>query len=171
VNGDIFAAVKPMLVKNSNFLAKVDGATNAVRVNNQYSGDHFLVGKGAGSSETAMSIVSDIVFIARYGEKIICVPTVRDRNLADARRFVFPYLITFHTDNMPGITGFITTAIGKQSINIDTVSHNRHSGEKAMFSLATMPCTLEQIEKAIDEIRKEKPGMLLSEPKILPILY
>ena len=170
-NCDIFATVKPMLVKNSNFLAKVDGATNAVRVNNKYSGVHLLVGKGAGSSETAMSIVSDIVFIARYNEKITCVPIVSERNLADARRFVFPYLITFHTENIPGTTGFIATSIGKQNINIDTVSHNRHSNEKAMFSLATMPCTLEQIEKAIDEMRKEKPGMLLSEPKILPILY
>ena len=171
VNGDIFATVKPMLVKNSNFLAKVDGATNAVRVNNKYSGVHFLMGKGAGSSETAMSIVSDIVFIARYGEKITCTPVPRKRNHADASQFVFPYLITFHTGNVPGTTGFIATAIGKQNINIETVSHNRHSNEKAMFSLATMPCTLEQIEKAIDEIRKEKPGMLLSEPKILPILY
>jgi len=171
VNGDIFATVRPMLVKNSNFLSDVSGATNAVRINNKYSGVHFLVGKGAGSSETAMSIVSDIIFIARYGDKIHNIPAKQERNLADARQFVFPYLITFHTGNIPGTTGFIATAIGKQEINIETVSHNRHSGEKAMFSVATMPCTLGQIEDAIKEIRLEKPGMLLSEPKIMPILY
>jgi homoserine dehydrogenase len=171
VNGDIYATVRPMLVKNSNFLAEVSGATNAVRINNKYSGIHFLVGKGAGSTETAMSIVSDIVFIARYGDKIQNIPAKQERNLADARHFVFPYLITFHTGNIPGTTGFIATAIGNQEINIETVSHNRHAGEKAMFSVATMPCTLEQIENAIQEIRSEKPGMLLSEPKIMPILY
>lgn len=171
VNGDIYATVRPMLVKNGNFLAAVEGATNAVRINNKYSGVHFLVGKGAGSTETAMSIVSDIVFIARYGDKIQNVPAKQERNFADARQFVFPYLITFQTGNIPGTTGFITTAIGKQEINIETVSHNRHAGEKAMFSIATMPCTLGQIEKAIEEIRSEKPGMLLSEPKIMPILY
>lgn len=171
VNGDIYATVRPMLVKNSNFLSDVSGATNAVRINNKYSGVHFLVGKGAGSTETAMSIVSDIVFIARYGDKIRNIPAKQERNLADARQFVFPYLITFHTGNIPGTTGFIATAIGKQEINIETVSHNRHAGEKAMFSVATMPCTLGQIENAIQEIRREKPGMLLSEPKIMPILY
>jgi homoserine dehydrogenase len=171
VNGDIYATVRPMLVKNSNFLSDVSGATNAVRINNKYSGVHFLVGKGAGSTETAMSIVSDIVFIARYGDKIHNIPVKQERNLADARQFVFPYLITFHTGNIPGTTGFIATAIGRQEINIETVSHNRHSGEKAMFSVATMPCTLGQIEDAINEIRREKPGMLLSEPKIMPILY
>lgn len=171
VNGDVFATVKPMLVKNSNFLSKVEGATNAVRVNNKYSGIHFLVGKGAGSSETAMSIVSDIVFITRYGDKISALSVNQRRNLADADQFVFPYLVTFHTSDVPGTTGFITTAIGTQEINIETVSHNRHAGEKAMFSLATMPCTLAQIKRAIEKIRNEKPGMLQSEPKIMPILY
>jgi len=171
VNGDIYATVRPMLVKNSNFLSDVSGATNAVRINNQYSGVHFLVGKGAGSTETAMSIVSDIVFIARYGDKIQNIPVNEESNLAESHKFVFPYLISFQTGNIPGTTGFITTAIGNQEINIETVSHNRHKGEKAMFSVATMPCTLGQIENAIQKIRSEKPGMLLSEPKIMPILY
>lgn len=171
MNGDIYATVRPMLVKNSNFLSEVNGATNAVRVNNKYSGMQILIGKGAGSTETAMSIVSDIVFIARYGEKIQNMPAKQERRFADASQFVFPYLITFHTGNVPGTTGFIATAIGKQEINIETVSHNRHTGEKAMFSVATMPCTLGQIEKAIEEIKKEKPDMLLSEPKIMPILF
>ena len=138
----------------------MDGATNAVRIKNKYSGVHFLVGKGAGSSETAMSIVSDIVFITRYGKISTNNSPIQERKLADANQFVFPYLITFHTSDVPGTTGFIAMEIGKQEINIETVSHNRHSGEKAMFSLATTPCTLEQIERAVEEIRKEKPGML-----------
>lgn len=171
INGDIYATVRPMMVKNSNFLSEVNGATNAVRVNNKYSGVHILVGKGAGSSETAMSIVSDIVFIARYGDKIKNTAEKQERNFADSKHFVFPYLITFHTADIPGTTGFITTAIGKQDINIDTVSHNRHAGEKAMFSVATMPSTLEKIEAAVEQIIREKPGMLLSDPKIMPILY
>jgi len=171
VNGDIYATVRPMLVKNSNFLSEVSGATNAVRINNKYSGIHILVGKGAGSTETAMSIVSDIIFIARYGDKIQNLPAKQQRKFADARQFVFPYLITFYTGNIPGTTGFIATAIGKQEINIETVSHNRHAGEKAIFSVATMPCTLGQIENAIEEIKNDRPGMLLSEPKIMPILY
>ncbi len=171
VNGVIYATVRPMLVKNSNFLSEVNGTTNAVRINNKYSGIHFLVGKGAGSTETAMSIVSDIVFIARYGDKIQNIPAKQVCNLANPGQFVFSYLITFHTGNLPGTTGFIATAIGNQGINIETVSHNRHSGEKAVFSVATTPCTFGQVENAIKEIRNQKPGMLLSEPKIMPILY
>ena len=77
----------------------------------------------------------------------------------------------FHTADIPGTTGMITTAIGNQNINIETVSHNRHAENRATFSVSTTPCTLEQIEKALDRIKKEKPDVLLSEPKIMPILF
>jgi homoserine dehydrogenase len=170
-NGDIYAAVRPMMVKKTNVLSGINGATNAIKLNNKYSGQHILVGKGAGSTETAMSIVSDIVFIARYGIHINNTAPKQERKFADATLFEFPYIITFHTGNVPGTTGFITTAIGNQNINIETVSHNRHTGEVATFSIVTMPCTLSQIEKAVEEIKREKPGMLQSDPKIMPILY
>jgi hypothetical protein len=65
----------------------------------------------------------------------------------------------------------VTTAIGAQNINIDTVSHNRHNKEKAYFSVVTMPCTLKQVKQAIAEIKQKAPGLLLEEPKIIPILY
>ncbi|HPO50370.1 MAG TPA: hypothetical protein PLO89_08620, partial [Spirochaetota bacterium] len=79
--------------------------------------------------------------------------------------------IIFNTEDSPGITGLVTTCIGSQNINIDTVGHNKHSKETALFSVATMPCTLSQINKAIEEIKTKKPGVLKSEPKIIPILY
>lgn len=171
MNGNIYATVRPMMVKNSNFLSNVNDATNAVRLNNQYSGVHILVGEGAGSSETAMSIVSDIVFIARYDTAIRNFTVEKESRFIDSGKFVFPYLISFHTNDIPGTTGYITTVIGQHHINIDTVGHNRHSGKEAVFSVATMPSTLEQIETAIHKIVTEWPGMLLSDPKIMPILY
>jgi homoserine dehydrogenase len=170
-DGNIYATVRPMLVKNDNFLSKVNGATNAVRVLNKYSGKHILVGAGAGSSETASSIVGDIVFITRYAEKMRKENEVSTLGFQDARNFVFPYLIIFHTVDIPGITGLVTTSIGNHNINIDTVSHNRHTKEFAVFSIATTPCTLKQIEDAIAEIRRLRPDVLLNDPKVMPILY
>jgi homoserine dehydrogenase len=170
-DGKIYATVCPMMVKNSNFLSEVNGATNAVRFVNQYAGRHILVGAGAGSSETASSIVADIVFIARYAGMTPAESVESTLKFTDARHFDFPYIITFETIDIPGITGLVTTSIGNQKINIDTVSHNRHKTDRAIFSVATMPCTLSQIEKAINEIRVSNPKMLLGDPKIIPILY
>ncbi len=171
-NGKVYATVCPMMVKNSNFLAEVSGATNAVRFVNTYSGLHILVGAGAGSSETASSIVADIVFAASHAKN-----NHEDRHahvdveITDALDYKFPYIITFETADIPGVTGIATTSIGKQGINIDTVSHNRHKTDRAIFSIATMPCTLNQIHAAIAGIKEIRPDMLLAEPKIIPILY
>ncbi len=166
----VYATVRPMAVKNDNTLSKVNYAVNAVRLDNKYSDTHFLIGKGAGSTETAMSIVSDIVFIARHGQ----VETYNEKGqyvLGDAKEISFPYLVSFKTKNLPGTTGLITTCIGKQGINIETVGHNRFSGETADFSIETDTCSLKTIEAAIEDIKKERPELLLEEPKILPILY
>ena len=169
----IYATVSPMMVKNSNFLAEVNGATNAVRFVNKYAGRQILVGEGAGSLETASSIVADIVFAARYADRMPGEEKERKEQfqITDAKHFEFPYIITFDTVDIPGITGLTTTLIGKQNINIDTVSHNRHKTDRAIFSIATMPCTLKQIEDAIKEIKKSNSDKLLSDPKIMPILY
>jgi homoserine dehydrogenase len=171
VDGKIYATVCPMMVKKSNFLSEVNGAINAVRVINKYSGRHILLGSGAGSLETASSIVADIVFIARYAQNIRNDFQKSGSDFLSAKHFVFPYIVIFNTVDIPGITGLVTTSIGNQDINIDTVGHNRHIKDRALFSVATTPCKLQQIEKAVEDIKRIKPEVLLDQPKIMPILY
>ncbi len=172
VDNQVYAMVRPMAVKNDNTLSSVNYAVNAVRLDNKYSDTHFLIGKGAGSTETAMSIVSDIIFIARHGD----VPAYSEEakyTLGDSKKLSFPYLISFKTNNLPGTTGIIATAIGNQGINIETVGHNRLDEENGIadFPIETEECTIEAIEKAVAEIRNLKSDLLLDEPKIIPILH
>jgi homoserine dehydrogenase len=165
----VYGTVCPMMVKNENILSGVNGATNAVRTINKYSGKHILIGAGAGSSETASSIVADILFIARYNDKMNNILPSRNLKFKGLRHFTFPYVITFETEDRPGITGLVTTEIGKQNVNIYTVTHNRHVSDKALFSIETQSCTLDQINTAIAEIKSK--GVLKSDPKVYPILY
>lgn len=167
----IYATVQPMMVKNSNFLSQIGSSTNAVKLSNKYSQDHILVGKGAGSLETGSAIISDIVFIARYEDRISTQGHLSHLRLVKDSEIEFAYNIIFETEDKPGITGLVTTAIGNQNINIDTVGHNRHNYKKAIFSIATMPCKLLQINEAIKEIKEKRPDILLGSPKVIPILY
>lgn len=166
---NIFGSVCPMMVKNENLLTGVSGATNAVRTINKYSGKHVLIGAGAGSSETASSIVADIIFIARYNDLMIRELPTSKLKFKGLSQFTFPYVISFETEDKPGITGMVTTEIGNQNVNINTVTHNRHVQDKAMFSIETQTCTLEQIKAAVEVIKSK--GVLKSDPKIYPILY
>jgi homoserine dehydrogenase len=167
----VFASVSPMMVKNSNFLSRIGGATNAVRLINRYAGEQILIGKGAGSLETASSIVADIVFMARHSNDKLLDDSRSGVSLMEADDFESPYNITFDLDDVPGMTGLVATAIGDQGINIDTVGHNRHNVDRAVFPVATMPCSMKQVRAAIDEIEKKRPGVYLSRPKVIPILY
>jgi homoserine dehydrogenase len=166
----VYAAVSPMIVKRDNLLSKIDGATNAVRVLGRYAGENLMIGQGAGSLETGSAIVSDIVFLARYGDH---APPVKPKSGLDLRPLgdlELPYNIVFETADVPGITGIVATAIGSQDINIDSVSHNRHGNDNAEFAISTMPCTRAQVDAAVRDIQENHPGGLLSEPRALPIL-
>ncbi|HET9947824.1 MAG TPA: homoserine dehydrogenase [Longimicrobiales bacterium] len=168
--GGVHAAVRPMIVKRSNLLSKIDGATNAVRLVGRYAGENVLIGQGAGSLETGSSIVADIVFLARYGDCALPRPSARALELRPLEEIEMPYNLVFETADVPGITGIVTTAVGAQQINIDTVSHNRHENKHAEFAIATMPCRGVQVERALRDIAENHPGTLLAPPRVLPIL-
>jgi homoserine dehydrogenase len=165
----VYGSVCPMMVKNENILSGVNGATNAVRTINKYAGKHILIGAGAGSSETASSIVADILFVARFGDQMNKELPSANLQFRGLEQYSLPYAITFETEDRPGITGLVTTEIGKQHVNIYTVTHNRHVSDKALFSIETQSCTLSQINSAIAEIKKS--GILKTDPKVYPILY
>jgi homoserine dehydrogenase len=170
VGDAVHAAVCPMIVRDTNILSKIDGATNAVRITGRYAGEIVLIGQGAGSLETGSAIVSDIVFLARYGERAVPRPPVGALRFHPLGEIEMPYNIVFETADVPGVTGIVATAIGRQHINIHTVSHNRHANDNAEFAIATMPCTRAQIDRAIHDIRRHHPETLLGAPRVLPIL-
>lgn len=168
----VYAAVRPMMVRRQNFLSDIDNATNAVKLTGKYSQDNILIGQGAGSTETGSAIVADIVFIARYGTASLRDYPSQKLGLLPFEEMEIAYNIVFETEDFPGITGIITTAIGDENINIETVSHNVRTGKEggALFSIATMPCKSVQIEKAIAKIKEREPKILKVLPKIIPIL-
>lgn len=171
-DGDkVYACVHPMIVRNENLLSDINGATNAVLLQNEYSTEHVLIGKGAGSLETGSAIVGDIVFISKYAECISNKQNIANVKLANVDDMEFPYMAIFGTNNTPGITGAITTAIGAQNINIDTVGHNYHTNGATTFTVTTMPCKLSQLKAAIAQIKAERADILVGTPKILPVLY
>ncbi len=170
--GSVHAGVMPMMVKASNVLSKISGAQNAVRFLNRYAGQQLLVGKGAGSSETGSSVVADIVALARCGrcERAPITEAEDPVELRGLGELPFPYTVIFDTEDEPGVTGIVTTAIGDEGINIDTVGHNLHEKDTAIFCVETMPCTRSQLDRAIASMRLQRPGLFRAEPKIYPIL-
>ena len=114
--------------------------------------------------------MADIVFMARYGGvgNAERAQAPRLRNLDDV---ALPYTIIFDTEDAPGITGLVTSAIGEQSINIDTVGHNLHGKDTAVFCVETMPCPRSAVDKALAAMKERRPGVFRTTPKVYPVLY
>lgn len=170
--GGVYATVRPMLVRENNVLSDINGATNAVSLIGAHSGENVMIGQGAGSLETGSAIVSDIVFIARHEGSAPREYPSGGLKLLDFNDLELPYAIIFDTEDVPGITGLVTTAIGDEKINIDTVSHNLRGQDTpgALFAITTKPCSMAQIKRAIASIRERSREALLAEPKVIPIL-
>jgi homoserine dehydrogenase len=64
--GDLDLRVHPALVPESDPLAHVDGALNAVSIQGEMVGPSFLSGLGAGAGPTATSVAGDIIDLPRY---------------------------------------------------------------------------------------------------------
>ncbi|EJM53267.1 homoserine dehydrogenase [Pseudomonas sp. GM49] len=62
-DGSISASVEPRLLNNDHPLASVGGATNAVSFTSQLLGAVTVSGPGAGRTETAFALLSDIISI------------------------------------------------------------------------------------------------------------
>src|SRR5918993_2276612 len=62
---ELFQRVQPCLVPRAHPLAAVDGPTNAVVVEGNFSGRLLFQGAGAGDGPTASAVVADLIDIAR----------------------------------------------------------------------------------------------------------
>ena len=133
--------VAPALVPRENFLASVDGATNAVCFAAKSSGagrgerdcDYVLVGPGAGGGPTAVAVLGDVCELARGERKFAGVPTLIAPGTLKLQRedaIDAPFYIRFVVKDRAGIVGDIGKTFGRIGINISEIWQLRHVEEE-----------------------------------------
>ena len=140
--GDLFQRVQPCLVPLGHPLAAVDGATNAVVAEGNYSGRLLFQGAGAGDGPTASAVAADIVDIARgdIGAPF-SVPAASLEALAPAdtgHRTNRAYL-RFVVADRPGVLAEITAAMRDGGVSIESmIQHGRpEEGGEVLVAMVT----------------------------------
>ncbi|ACC97845.1 Homoserine dehydrogenase [Elusimicrobium minutum Pei191] len=166
----VYSFVQPAVISNQDFLYNVNGATNAIKINANYSGEHLFVGQGAGSIETGSAVVSDVVFIAKHGYiKDIKESTAPIKHKqADFNDYPASYLLIIKTKDNPGVIGTVGTAIGDVGVNIENIAQSIISGEDWFLPVEVSKCSAKQLNKAVSLIKKRKPK-LIEDFKYIPI--
>ena len=187
--------VAPALVAGDNFLASVDGATNAVCFAGKSSSagrgerdcDYVLVGPGAGGGPTAVAVLGDVCELARGERKFSGVPSLiapGTLKLQPEDEIDMPFYIRFVVKDRAGIVGDIGKAFGRIGVNISEIWQLRHVEEELRslrasyqlkhkaqgmlpFVITLERATLRQVRRALDSIRNR--DYILVEPVWFPI--
>jgi len=169
----LFQRVQPCLVPRSHPLAAVDGATNAVVAEGNFSGRLLFQGAGAGDGPTASAVVADLIDIARGDTgPPFSVPVAELEHLAaadGATRTGRAYL-RFIVADRPGVLAEITAAMRDAGVSIESLIQQGQAddGGEVLVAMVTHEGPERGVAHAL-ELLRESPS-LARPPLVLRLL-
>jgi homoserine dehydrogenase len=167
--------VHPALIPKGSVLANIDGVLNGVFVSGRALGPCLLVGRGAGDMPTAVSVVADVVDVARARRE--GNPGLSTRSIQIKRRPLMPlsevearYYLRFDVGDHPGVLGAIATALGKQGVSIEQMVQEGRAtedGHAVPVLIITHTTNEGSVRRAIDSISSE--AFMNSAPRVIRI--
>ncbi|MBO9498750.1 MAG: homoserine dehydrogenase [Novosphingobium sp.] len=169
----LFQRVCPYLVPHSHPLARVDGATNAVVAEGNYSGRLLFQGAGAGTGPTASAVVADLIDIARGDVGLpFSVPAAQLTPMAraDAGHRIARDYLRFMVADRPGVLAEITAAMRDAGVSIESMIQKGRAeeGGAVMVSIVTHEGPEAHVDRAIELL--EGSSSLVEPPLVLQLL-
>src|SRR5437773_4348694 len=188
--------VSPVMLPRENFLAGIDGATNAICFKGKKSGgarrdrdcDYVLVGPGAGGGPTAVAVLGDVCELCRGGqERFAGLPSLVQPGTLEVQpedEIDGSFYLRFIVKDRAGIVGDIGHTFGRLGVNISEIWQLRHSEEELRalaqscrlkenpseilpFVITLEQATLRQMREALDYVRNR--DYILVDPVWFPI--
>jgi homoserine dehydrogenase len=126
--------VHPTLVPKRSVIANVSGVHNGVLVDGRALGPCLVTGRGAGSLPTAVSVVSDVLDVAR--SVVAGVSGLQTRAIQRGKRALLPigevtsrYYIRFTVRDEPGVMAKLAGALGDALVSIEQMVQDAEPGE------------------------------------------
>lgn len=165
--------VRPCLVARGHPLSAVDGPTNAVVAEGNFSGRLLFQGAGAGDGPTASAVAADLIDIARdeVGAPF-SIPVAQLAALPAAEPGHRPCrnYLRFMVKDRPGVLAEITAALRDGNVSIESLIQQGRSanGGEVMVAMVTHEGPEECVTRALALL--EGSESLSGKPLVLPIL-
>lgn len=149
----------PAFVPKRSVVASVDGVLNCVYIQGRGLGPCLLVGRGAGALPTAVSVVADVVDVARSrleGDRGLQTRGIlaNDRKLEPLSEIVNRFYLRFDVGDSPGVLGSIATALGRHGVSIEEMfQDDAGAGQPVSVLIVTHATKLGALESALGEIQ------------------
>ncbi len=155
--------VHPALVREGSPLASVSGVLNAIEIEGRALGPALLMGRGAGAMPTAVSVVADVVDVARALRGNAAGLSTRGIQLR--RRRVAPlaelrcrHYIRFRVRNAPGTLARIALALGDADVVVEQMVQEEEEGV-ATVVMTTHEAVEANVARALDAIAAQPFSM------------
>ncbi len=155
--------VHPALLPRGTTLAHVDGVLNAIALKGEALGPCILTGRGAGDMPTAVSVVSDILDVARarrVGAAGLLTRALRLESapLVPLADLTTRYYLRFAVKDRPGVLAKIAGALGDADVSIEQVVQERPaegSGAPVQIVMLTHRAVERDVQRALEEVRQQ----------------
>ncbi|MFL2877752.1 MAG: homoserine dehydrogenase [Candidatus Pelagibacter sp.] len=171
IDNKIYQRVHPTFIKNSSYIAGIDGVLNAVIVNGKPVGESVIQGEGAGPEATTSALISDISSIIRGNIKFPFSISNKERkkikSISIRERFFSAYL-RFDVYDKPGVLSNITNIFSKNKVSIKRLVQNPNKVKKSSsIIIITHNSKDAYLNKILREISKKK--YINKKPKLIRI--
>ena len=165
--------VRPCLVAKDHPLAPVDGPTNAVVAEGNFSGRLLFQGAGAGDGPTASAVVADLIDIARNEVGApFSMPVAQLQALppAEAGHRTERTYLRFTVNDRPGVLAEITAAMRDADVSIESLIQQGRgdTGGEVLVAMVTHEGPEANVARALALL--EGSDSLTGDPLVLPIL-
>ena len=151
--------VHPALVRRESVLANVSGVLNAIALEGRALGPCLLSGRGAGDLPTAVSVVADIVDVARarlHGTQGLDTRGLQlaARPLAPMENLVGRSYLRFPVRDRPGVLAQIAGALGSCGVSIEQmVQQGAGPDAPVQIVLLTHEAREADVQRALELLR------------------
>lgn len=140
-DGKLFQRVNPYLVPETHPLAHIEGSTNAVVAEGNFSGRLMFQGAGAGDGPTASAVVADLIDIARGDNgTAFAMPAAEmaASERAESGNRTGKSYIRFVVADKPGVLAEITAAMRDAEVSIESLIQTEKTDEgSVLISMVT----------------------------------
>jgi homoserine dehydrogenase len=169
----LFQRVQPHLVPRDHPLAHVDGPTNAVVAEGNFSGRLLFQGAGAGDGPTASAVVADLIDIARGDAGCpfsVPVDELQGLGKADAGHRTSRAYLRFTVADRPGVLAEITAAMRDAGVSIESLIQKGRpeEGGEVLLAIVTHEGPEASVSRAL-ALLKDSPS-LTAQPLVMHLL-
>ena len=158
IGKNIFQRVHPTLIRNSSYVASIDGVLNAVIIDGNPVGQSLIQGEGAGPAATTSALISDISSILRGNIKFPFSISNKERknlNFKDISERFFSAYFRFNVTDKPGVLSNITQIFSRNKVSIKRLVQDPNKNKSSStIVIITHPSKDKSLNRIIQTINK-----------------